>query len=58
VYFCHSPRHVLKRDVPVQLTCGAQFDGRRPQLELSHLRWYSCAVQSVLTRVPEKPHDC
>ena len=48
-YFDYS-RHVLKRDVPAQLTCGAQFDGRRLHLNLSHLRMYSRTVQSVLRR--------
>jgi hypothetical protein len=43
-------RHVLYCGVATQLTCGAEFDGRRPQLDLSHLRMYSRTVQSVLTR--------
>lgn len=42
------PRHVLDRGVPKQLTCGAQFDGRRLSLNLLHLRQYSITVQSVL----------
>ena len=45
-------RHVLKSDVPMQLTCGAQFDGQRLQLDLPHLRMYSRTVQSVLQRFP------
>jgi len=45
-------RHVLKSGVPMQLTCGAQFDGRRLQLDLPHLRMYSCTVQNVLQRFP------
>ena len=48
-YFRHS-RHVLERDVPVQLSCGARFDGRRPWLDLPHLREYSRTVQRVLER--------
>ena len=45
-------RHVLKSGVPVKLSCGAQFDGRRLQLDLPHLRMYSRTVQSVLQRFP------
>jgi hypothetical protein len=48
-YFRHT-RHVLKPDVPVQLTCGATFDGRRLGLDLSHLRAYSRTVIRVLQR--------
>ena len=36
-YFRHS-RHVLKRDIAVRLTCGAQFDGRLSVAHLPHLR--------------------
>jgi hypothetical protein len=50
-YF-RRPRHVLKRDVPVQLTCGTTFDGRQPGLNLPHLRKYSCTVKRVLQRFP------
>ena len=45
-------RHVLARGAIVQLTCGAQFDGRRVQLDLPHLRVYAHAVRSVLQRFP------
>ena len=45
-------RHVLARGVIVQLTCGAQFDGRRVQLDLPHLRVYAHSVRSVLQRFP------
>jgi hypothetical protein len=41
-------RHVLKANVPVQLTCGATFDGSRLNLDLSHLRNYSHMVKLVL----------
>jgi hypothetical protein len=43
-------RHVLQRGIPVQLSCGASFDGRRPSLDLSHLREYSRTVKRVLKR--------
>jgi hypothetical protein len=46
------PRHVLKPDVLVQLTCGATFDGRRLSLNLPHLRAYSRTVIRVLQRFP------
>ena len=45
-------RHVLDCGAIVQLTCGAQFDGRRVQLALPHLRAYAHTVQSVLQRFP------
>jgi len=48
-YFAR-PRHVLKRDVSMDLTCGARFDGRCPRLDLPHLRNYSQTVQRVLGR--------
>ena len=48
-YFARK-RHVLARDTAVLLTCGAQFDGRRAQLDLSHLRMYSHTVQNLLER--------
>jgi hypothetical protein len=48
-YF-RRPRHILRYSVPRQLTCGAQFDGQRAWIDLMHLRWYACAVQSVLRR--------
>lgn len=41
-------RHVLKANVPVQLTCGATFDGSRLNLDLSHPRNYSHTVKLVL----------
>jgi hypothetical protein len=41
-------RHVLKRDVSVQLTCDATFNGSRAQLDLPHLRKYSHMVKRVL----------
>jgi hypothetical protein len=43
------PRHVLRRN-GVILTCGAQFDGRRAQLTLHHLRVYSRTAKNVLER--------
>jgi len=43
-------RHVVEYNVPLPLTCGAIFDGRRPQLELRHLRIYSGTVKGVLER--------
>jgi hypothetical protein len=46
-YFCR-PRHVLKPNGPVQLTCGATFDGSRLNLDLTHLRNYSRMVKRVL----------
>jgi hypothetical protein len=50
-YFSPSrPRHILKRGVPAQLTCGAGFDGRRPALDLRHLREYSRTVENLLRR--------
>jgi len=49
VYFTR-PRHLLTRNAVADLTCGAQFDGRRVQLELSHLQFYSSTVKSVLER--------
>jgi hypothetical protein len=45
-------RHVLARNTIVPLTCGAQFDGRRVQLDLPHLRAYAHTVQNVLQRFP------
>jgi hypothetical protein len=48
-YFARD-RHVLAADVPLELTSGAKFDGRRVQLDLPHLRTYSSRVQSVLER--------
>jgi hypothetical protein len=44
------PRHILKPGVPAQLTCGAGFDGRRPALDLHHLRQYSRVVENLLQR--------
>lgn len=44
------PRHVLRSGKVVQLTCGAQFDGRRLSLDLHHLRVYARIVQSILER--------
>lgn len=44
VYFTR-PRHLLTRNAVADLTCGAQFDGRRVQLELSHLQFYSSTVK-------------
>jgi hypothetical protein len=41
-------RHVLESGVPVQLTCGATFDGCRPWLDLPHLREYSRTVRRML----------
>jgi len=49
-YFKIRTRHALQRGVTTQLTCGATFDGRRPWLDLPHLRMYACTVQSVLER--------
>jgi hypothetical protein len=46
----HHPRHVLKSGVHIRLSCGAQFDGRQPWLDLTHLRGYARTVQSVLER--------
>jgi hypothetical protein len=45
------PRHVLKRGVPVQLSCGGEFNASRPSLGLSHLREYCRTVKDVLDRV-------
>ena len=45
-------RHVLARGTVVQLTCGGQFDGRRIQLDLPHLRAYANTVRTVLQRFP------
>jgi hypothetical protein len=46
-------RHVLRRGgAPTLLTCGAQFDGHRLSLELTHLRYYANTAQSVLGRFP------
>jgi hypothetical protein len=51
VYFDpRQKRHLLARGSPVALTCGAQFDGQRVQLNLSHLRMYLGTVQSLLER--------
>jgi hypothetical protein len=51
-YFKKQTRHVLTRHVlargGVELTCGAQFDGRRVQLEVSHLRYYCETARRVL----------
>jgi hypothetical protein len=46
-YFAHKPRHVLAPG-RVELTCGAEFDGRRAQLNLSHLRNYCGIARRVL----------
>jgi hypothetical protein len=48
-YF-HRPRHIFKNGIPLQLSCGATFDGRRPSLDLPHLRTYSRTVHTVLER--------
>jgi hypothetical protein len=48
-YF-NRARHVLKPGTVVSLTCGAQFDGQRVQLDLPHLRGYSQSSQKVLSR--------
>jgi hypothetical protein len=53
-YFSRT-RHVLNRDVPVQLSCGAGFDGRRAALDLPHLRKYASTVKGVLQRFPQPP---
>jgi hypothetical protein len=45
------PRHVLQLDVPVQLSCGGQFNGKRLLLDLRQLREYSRTVRDVLDRV-------
>jgi hypothetical protein len=45
-------RHVLARGTSLRLTCGAQFDGRRVQLDLPHLRAYARTVRCVLQRFP------
>ena len=45
-------RHVLARGVPSQLTSGGQFDGRRVQLDLPHLRAYAQSVRGLLQRFP------
>jgi hypothetical protein len=45
------PRHALTRD-GVALTCGAPFNGRRAQLDLNHLRYYSRTAQTMLKRMP------
>jgi hypothetical protein len=44
------PRHILQSGVAAQLTCGAGFDGRRPALDLRHLREYSRTVETLLQR--------
>jgi hypothetical protein len=49
-YFARK-RHVLVFAV-AQLTCGAQFDGRRLSLDLSYLRKYASTAQSLLERFP------
>jgi hypothetical protein len=49
-YFNRGRRYVLCRGEPTQLTCGAQFDGRRLSLNLQDLRWYAQTVQTVLRR--------
>jgi len=49
-YFNYA-RHVLNCGIATQLTCGAQFDGRRASLGLPDLRTYSRTVQSVLERL-------
>lgn len=46
VYFKWT-RHVLAPG-GVKLTCGAQFDGQRAQLDLSHLRYYCGITRRVL----------
>lgn len=43
-------RHVFARGAIVPLVCGAQFDGRRVQLDLPHLRVYARTVRGVLRR--------
>jgi hypothetical protein len=48
-YF-NKKRHVLTSGTAVQLTCGAQFNGHRLQLDLPQLRFYSRTVQNVLER--------
>jgi hypothetical protein len=50
-YYLHK-RHVLVGDVTTELTCGAQFDGRRLSLNLLHLRNYATTAQNVLERFP------
>jgi len=48
-YF-NKKRHVLALDTPLQLTCGAQFNGQQLLLDLPHLRFYSTTVQNILER--------
>jgi hypothetical protein len=49
-YFKRS-RYVLGSS-SFTLTCGAEFDGCRLSLNMSHLRWYASTVRTVLERFP------
>ena len=51
VYFTKRQRHVLDPSGGITLTCGAPFDGRRAQLNLSHLRHYCGVARRVLATV-------
>ena len=52
VYFrFRAGRHILKPDVPIELSCGALFNGRQVALKLPDLRMYSDVVQRVAARV-------
>jgi hypothetical protein len=44
------PRHVLASGTQTKLASGAEFDGKRLQLDLSDLRFYSSFAQKVLSR--------
>jgi hypothetical protein len=45
-------RHVLRFDVPQQMTCGVQFNGQELLLNMSCLKFYSDTAQKVLLRCP------
>ena len=47
-FYLRYPRHVLKSGVPIRLSGGAQFDGRQPWLDLTHLWEYARTVRRVL----------
>jgi hypothetical protein len=49
-YSNKKKRHALASGTPVQLSCGAQFNGQRLQLDLPQLRFYSGAAQNILER--------
>jgi hypothetical protein len=50
--FVRGRRHILKQGSRRILTSGAEFDGRKLQIELNHLRAYAVTAKNVLRLFP------